>query len=262
MTDVTFRAGRARAENYAVMQLRALFIGLNEADARVLRTAFTILSIRTEYVPFEAAPERIQKGRFEAIAIMHDGTTLASEMVQRIRSGVSNRDAVILLVSTPLSEATAFHVRANFFLALPVTEESVISTLKAAYGLLVRSRSRWHREAVNSTAYLNLGLVKNVPASIINLSQGGMLLKCSQVLRQQQMILVRFGLPGTDQLLCLSGQVVWTRSDGTSGVRFSDVPALTQKVLQTWVEERLELAKVYANFREKTGVVGSNAIAK
>jgi PilZ domain len=183
----------------------------------------------------------------------YDGSTLASEMVQRIRSGVSNRDSVIFMVSTQQSQHTSFRVRANFYINPPLSEASVIASMKSAYGLLVRSRSRWHREPVNGAAFMNLGLIKNVAATITNLSQGGMSIRSAHLLRPQQLILVRFGLPGTDELLCCSAQVVWTRADGNSGLRFTDVTEPTAKVLRTWVEDRLQLGKVYANFREKTG---------
>ncbi len=212
------------------------------------------MAIRCEYVTYMGASERVQKGRYEAIVLMYDGSQSASDLVQKIRSGVSNRDSVIFLLSTPSANATSFRVRANFFISPPITEQTVITTFKAAYGLLVRSRSRWHREPVSGSAYLNLGLVKNVPATILNLSQGGISLSCGQVLRPQQMLLIRFGLPGTAELLCVSGVVIWTRADGSAGIRFAEVSPATQKVLRDWVEERLELAKVYANFREKTAL--------
>ncbi len=241
------------------MQLRCLLVGLDDVNIRPVRTALTTMAIRCEYVTYASAVDRVQKGRYEAIVLMYDGSPEAADMVQRVRSGVSNRDSVIFLLSTPASNATAFRVRANFFMNPPITEQSVITTFKAAYGLLVRSRSRWHREPVNSPAYLNLGLVKNVPATIINLSQGGMSLSCSQILRPQQMLLIRFGLPGTSDLLCVSGVVIWTRADGSAGVRFAEVSPATQKVLRDWVEERLELAKVYAVFREKTALSAPTA---
>ena len=239
------------------MQLRCLLVGLDDPNIRPVRTALNTMAIRCEYVTYNSASERVQKGRYEAIVLMYDGTPSAAEMVQRIRSGVSNRDSVVFLLSTEASNATSFRVRANFFISPPVTEQAVITTFKAAYGLLVRSRSRWHREPVTATAYLNLGLVKNVPATILNLSQGGISLSCSQVLRPQQMLLIRFGLPGTSELLCMSGVVIWTRADGSAGIRFAEIPQPTQKVLRDWVEERLELAKVYANFRDKTGTIAT-----
>jgi PilZ domain len=218
------------------------------------------MAIRCEYVTYSGAPDRVQRGRYEAMVLYYDGSSAASELVQRIRSGVSNRDSVLFLLSTPASQQTSFRVRANFFINPPISEQSIITTFKAAYGLLVRSRSRWHREPVTATAYLNLGLVKNVPANILNLSQGGVSISCGQVLRPQQLLLMRFGLPGTDELLCVSGVVVWTRADGMAGVRFAEVPQPTQKVLRDWVEERLELAKVYANFREKTGTMAQASL--
>jgi PilZ domain len=233
------------------MQLRCLLVGLEDINARPVRTALNTMSIRCEYVAYAGATERVQKGRYEAFVLLYDGTSSAADLVQRIRSGVSNRDSVIFLLSTPASHQTAFRVRANFFMNPPVTEESVISTFKSAYGLLVRSRSRWHREPVTGTAYLNLGLIKNVQANILNLSQGGMSITCPQVLRPQQLVLARFGLPGTDELLCVSAVVIWTRADGSAGLRFAEIPVPTQKVLRDWVEERLQLAKVYANFRDK-----------
>jgi hypothetical protein len=241
------------------MQLRCLLVGLDDAFIRPVRTALNTMAIRCEYVTYNSAPERVQKGRYEAIVLLYDGSGCAADMVQRIRSGVSNRDSVIFLLSTPEANSTAFRVRANFFISPPVTEPSVITTFKAAYGLLVRSRSRWHREPVNGTAYLNLGLIKNVPATILNLSQGGISLSCPQVLRPQQTLLIRFGLPGTADLLCMSGVVIWTRADGSAGVRFAEVSQPAQKVLRDWVEERLELAKVYAIFREKTGTTPHTA---
>src|SRR5581483_11266221 len=119
------------------------------------------MSIRCEYVTYQSAVDRVQRGRYEAIVLMYDGSNDAADMVQRIRSGVSNRDSVVFLLSTPTANQTAFRVRANFFITPPVTEQSIIATFRSAYGLLVRSRSRWHREPVTGTAYLNLGLVKN-----------------------------------------------------------------------------------------------------
>ncbi len=237
------------------MQLRCLLVGVDEANVKPIRAALNSIGVRCEYVTYSTGVERVQKGRYEAILLMHDGSTAASEMVQQIRGGVSNRDSVIFLLSTPETQATAFRVRANFFISPPVTEDSVITTFKAAYGLLVRSRSRWHREPVTGNAFLNLGLIKNVPATIVNLSQGGMSLKCSQLLREDQLVLVRFGLPGTSELLCLSAQVVWARHDGTVGVRFTDVPEPILRVLRNWVEERLDLAKLYSTFRNKTNPV-------
>jgi len=242
-----------------MQQLRCLLVGLDEANIRPVRTALNEMAIRCEYVTYKSAPDRVHKGRFEAIVLFYDGTESAAEMVQMVRSGVSNRDSVIFVLSTPASMQTAFRVRANFYMNPPITEVSVITTFKAAYGLLVRSRSRWHRESVNATAYLNLGLIKNVPARIVNLSQGGISLTCPHLLRPQQMLLIRFGLPGTSELLCLSGIVIWTRTDGSVGIRFAEVPAPTQKVLREWVEDRLELAKVYASFREKTATATQSA---
>jgi hypothetical protein len=254
MTLVTYPKGHPSLDNRS-MQLRCLLVGMDEVNVRPLRSALGTMAIRCEYVTYSGAAERVQKGRYEAVVLMYDGSHQAADLVQRIRSGVSNRDAVIFLLSTPASHQTAFRVRANFFMNPPITEQSVVTTFKAAYGLLVRSRSRWHREPVNGTAYLNLGLIKNVPAHIVNLSQGGMSITCQQPLRPQQLVLARFGLPGTDELLCVSAVVVWTRTDGSVGLRFADIPLPTQKVLRDWVEDRLELAKVYATFREKTGTI-------
>lgn len=253
---------QAGADNTRVMQLRCLLVGLDDVHVRPMRAALNTIGVRCEYVTYSTGADRVQKGRYEAIVLMYDGSPAAADMVQRVRSGVSNRDSVIFLMSTTTSQTTAFRVRANFFITPPVTEQSVITTFKAAYGLLVRSRSRWHRETVTGQAFLNLGLIKNVPASMVNLSQGGMSIKCSQILRQQQLVLVRFGLPGTADLLCVSAQVVWTRPDGTVGLRFNDVPEPTAKVLRNWVEEKLELAKVYATFREKTQATPAMAMSK
>lgn len=253
---------QAGADNTRVMQLRCLLVGLDDIHVRPVRAALNTIGVRCEYVTYSTGVDRVQKGRYEAIVLMYDGSPAAADMVQRIRSGVSNRDSVIFLMSTASSQASAFRVRANFFISPPITEQSVINTFKAAYGLLVRSRSRWHREPVNGQAFLNLGLIKNVPATIVNLSQGGMSIKCSQLLRQQQLVLARFGLPDTAELLCVSAQVVWTRADGTVGLRFNDVAEPTAKVLRNWVEEKLELAKVYAVFREKTQTAPAMAFSK
>ena len=241
------------------MQLRCLLVGLEDGSERPVRTALANMGMRCEQVAYSMAPERVQKGRYEAIVLYYDGSTQAAEMVQRIRSGVSNRDAVLFVLSSELAQSTSFRVRANFYINQPVSEQSVIACMKSAYGLLVRSRSRWHREPVSASAFLNLGLIKNVPATITNLSQGGMSIRSPHLLRPQQLILARFGLPGTDDLLCVSAQVVWTRADGSAGLRFADVPEPTLKVLRAWVEDRLELGKVYANFREKTGGFTTNA---
>ncbi|HWR14084.1 MAG TPA: PilZ domain-containing protein [Terriglobales bacterium] len=237
------------------MQLRCLLVGLEQFNDRPLRNALGSMGMQIEAAPYSSAGDRILRGRYEAVVLFYDGTDAAAGVVQRLRSGVCNRDSVVFLLSSPEAQHTAFRVRANFFISPPITQESVITTFKAAYGLLVRSRSRWHRETVNGTAYLNLGLVKNVQSGILNLSQGGMSIRCPQPLRVQQLVLARFGLPGTDELLCVSAQVVWIRPDGTAGLRFADITEPTAKVLRQWIEEKLQLARVYADFRERTGTM-------
>lgn len=232
------------------MQLRCLLVGLENVDDGPICAGLANMAIRCDHVTYAGAPERLYKNRYEAIVLFYDGSKQASDLVNRIRGGHSNRDSVIFAASTPEHQNSVFRIRANFFLNLPITEASTMTIFKAAYGLLVRSRARWHREPVTGTAYLNLGVVKNVQATILNLSQGGMSVRCPHIMRPQQLILARFGLPGTDDLLCLSAQVIWSRTDGTIGVRFTDVPEPTAKVLRAWVEDRLELAKVYATFRD------------
>ena len=231
------------------MQLRCLIVGVEESTAKVLRTALNALGVRSDYVTFGMAADRMRKARYESVVVHYDATPSAAKFVQDMRAGASNRDAVIFLLSTSGAEATSFRVPANFYLHNPVTAESVLRTFRSAYGLMVRQGARWHREKAMGTVNLSTGTVKNVTGTMVNLSMSGLCLKSTTAFAKGQSVVMRFALPGTESLVCLSGVVIWARDDGTIGVRFADIPAPILQSLQHWVEERLQLAKVYAAFK-------------
>ena len=54
------------------MQLRSLLVGLEDGSERPVRTALANMGMRCEQVTYANAPERVQKGRYEAIVLYYD----------------------------------------------------------------------------------------------------------------------------------------------------------------------------------------------
>jgi hypothetical protein len=90
-------------------------------------------------------------------------------------------------------------------------------------------------------------------AQIMNVGMGGVALHADRMIESDTELELNFTLPDPTITIQAQGQVVWTASDGTCGVKFTAIRPATRKELEKWL---LVKAKV-----EGWAVPGDKALA-
>jgi ActR/RegA family two-component response regulator len=162
-------------------------------------------------------------------------------LIEAIRKGASNSKVVIFACVTGAQQYTqALNAGANFLLRKPLNEDSVALHITISKELLERERRRYFRHAVNLPVVLKDGTVEQ-HARITNLSEGGMAVRASKVLKHSSVVDFAFDLSlGTS--ISGKGQVAWINSEGVAGIVLQIFQGKGKEHLEAWLTSQEQLA--------------------
>ena len=211
----------------AVM-LKALLLTRDQEVLRVIRRMLEMVAIDLENVT------RIRLG-FGA------DVQSGCEVVREMRRGKSNAKSIVFAITNRVTSVKeAFSFGANFVLEKPISADRAARSLRAAHGLIMRERRRYHRHALQTTVRLTYGSQRDVPMPLSNISEGGLALATKHTPDMQGPVAMRFELPGSSRSLDAKGEFVWISDTGKVGVRFTTLPAATKAELDSWLRRQLE----------------------
>jgi CheY-like chemotaxis protein len=227
----------------AVM-LKALLVTRDQEVLRVLRRVLETVTIELETVTStDAARQTIERRKFDAILIDCDDVQSGCELIRELRKGKSNAKSIVFAITNRVTSVNeAFSIGANFVLDKPVSADRAARSLRAAHGLILRERRRYHRHSLQTTVHLTYGALRDVPVPMSNISEGGLALATSRTGEMQGQVSLRFELPGCNRSLEAKGEFVWSTDTGRVGVRFTTIPPLTKSELDSWLARQLDLA--------------------
>lgn len=222
-----------------VMTLRALLLCRDVHVLAVLPRLLERASIQPERCSTpEQAAERLARGKYEAVVVDCDDLAAAAEVLRSARSAPSNRRVLTLaLVSGEASLASG--LGANFVLEKPIVPERAARVLRAAYGLMMQERRRYHRLPSNGLVHLSYGSVLDHKAVMTNLSRGGLALRGAPGLTAHQSLFLTFSLPGDAQSIRAQGETAWCCGE-RAGVKFLRFSRGARQKLDLWLGMRLE----------------------
>jgi hypothetical protein len=73
----------------------------------------------------------------------------------------------------------------------------------------------------------------------VDLKETGVALQSEQKLPPNGKVYFQFALPGSPSVIRLSGEVMWQDASGRVGIRFAQVPQVSQRALRTWLQAQL-----------------------
>ncbi|HUK88621.1 MAG TPA: PilZ domain-containing protein, partial [Terriglobales bacterium] len=159
------------------------------------------------------------------------------------RSRTNQRSIVFAILTGNMSVRQAFELGANFVLYKPVSVERAKRSLRAAHGMMMRERRRHFRHPMDSRVYLSFERVKDLQATILDLSSGGMAIKTMEPLALRHEVHLRFALPGNTSFLEGEGQVAWVDAFGRAGLQFTILPPDSQSELEKWLLARATITQ-------------------
>lgn len=222
--------------------LKALLLTRDQEILRVIRRVLDTVTIDLETVTStDAARQIIARRKFDAVMVDCDDVQSGCDVIRELRNGRSNAKSIVFAITNKITTVkNAFEIGANFVLEKPITVDRATRSLRAAHGLIMRERRRYHRHEVQTNAYLSYGTMRDVPMPLNNISEGGVGIATSRTPDMKGSVLMRFDLPGCKRSLEARGEFVWTNEHGRVGVRFTSLAPTSKLDLDTWLSRQIE----------------------
>jgi len=208
---------------------------------RVLQRILDDLKIGVEHhTDVEQMLQRLSRWRFDAVLVDCDGMPGGVEVLTQTRQGRNRKAITFAIVNGTTSAKTCFQLGANFVVDKPLSFERTTRLLRTAHGLILRERIRYIRQEAGIPVHLSFGSVTDFPATLDNLSEGGMGIKVTEAVVIAGLVRFQFRLDGAMRAIDGKAEVVWSDAEGRAGLRFTQLDPASQKKLIRWLTERLD----------------------
>jgi CheY-like chemotaxis protein len=222
------------------MALQALLLSRDRDVQRTLRRVLDSANIDVELsLSPEHARAALGRKKYDALLVDCDDTERGADILQAVRKGKSNKSCIsFALVNGKTTVQQAFEFGANFVLDKPISPERAARSVRAAQGLILRERRRYHRHLLRASGAILVDSGAELPVAITNISQGGISIECARQLDQGGAARLKFLLPGTKKSFEVKGEVMWSNPEGQAGIRFQVLSVEAKKELDSWLEKR------------------------
>jgi len=207
-----------------------------------------------------AAVGLLNRRKFDAVIVDFQLGEQAGLMLDEVRLSPSNHKAVTFAINDGDAKGTAFRKTSEFVFERPLSAKSIRSTLRPAYGLILRERRRYFRCPLSIPAVILRRSKPEVRCSSVNISEGGIALNTFVSLSTEEKVNVQFILPGHEVPFLAESMICWLKT-GQIGLRFVSLSQEHKSELQGWLSGKLEemLPEIVAEkFRRGEGSVISN----
>jgi len=222
--------------------LESLLLSRDAEVFRVLRPTLEKLSIEVEICQeAKKASEILIAEKFDAVIVDCDDLPGGVEVLEGLRATPSNKNSVTFAIVNGKKTTTqeAFGMGVNFVLHKPLSALNSTRCFNAALNFMLRERRRYFRHPIKMLVKMAIG-EKELKATSTNISEGGIALLLHQALPKDAVPRLQFTLPGASQALEVEAEVAWADIKGYVGLRFLNIPASSQQLLEGWLNEQME----------------------
>ncbi len=208
---------------------------------RVLRATLEKLSIEIEVCQeAKKASDILISQKFDAVIVDCDDMPGGVGVLEGLRATPSNKNSVTFaIVNERTSTQEAFGMGVNFVLHKPLSVLNTSRCFNAALSFMLRERRRYFRHPVKMPVCLVLD-GKEIKGESTNISEGGIALLLHQALPKNATPRLQFTLPASGPALDVDTEVAWADLKGYVGLRFLNLPASSQELLEGWLTTQME----------------------
>jgi CheY-like chemotaxis protein len=228
------------------MALECIAITRDQQSVHILRHALEQLSTTLEVCRgLNSGQDVLQSQKYDGVIVDCDDLRGGLSLLQELRRTASNKTSVSFAMLNGSSTKTAFEMGANFVLQKPLVPITTLRCFSAAFGQMTREKRRYYRVAVEMPVRVVFEEGREIHASATNISEGGMAIAIADPLPKKEISLVQFTLPTTSNTLQAKAVLAWADGSGHAGLRFLNLPQLSQEHLERWLSTRMESAGVF-----------------
>ncbi|HEV3036717.1 MAG TPA: PilZ domain-containing protein [Candidatus Angelobacter sp.] len=217
---------------------RIATLHLDAATNVMLQDCFRQFDV--QIVPIAGDPmPLLSKQKFEACILrLYDPD--AEKVLSVTRNSSSNRRIILYGIARNFKEAMRFSSYGiNAVFDEPLEKQSVLKIARATHLLVLHELRRYVRIPVVVEASIQSG-AKNLFAMTVEVSAGGMSVRCESSIPSDGRVRVEFVLPG-QQRVGVQASVCWSReSEKLYGMRFDPADPARAEV-RNWIDHYLEI---------------------
>jgi PilZ domain len=163
-------------------------------------------------------------------------------MLDEVGLSASNRTAVTFAISgSDARRLSDLPQKDKVVFGRPLSPQSIRSSLKPAYGLMLRERRRYFRCPISTPVTIVRRNMPEVRSRTVNISEGGMAVSTSVPLNAEEAVQVQFTIPDHKVPFVAESAICWLET-GHLGVRFVSLSPERKCELQEWLSRKLEEA--------------------
>ena len=214
---------------------RIAIVDVKDATRAILSECFRQFGIESVVMTANAA-ERLRKEKFEACVInLGPG---AQAVMEAVRTSTSNSRMVIYGLGGSAQEAMRYSKYGiNAIFHEPVERSAALKLVRATNMLVLHEFRRYVRIPVITEVAVQTPS-KKITATSVEVSSGGMSLRCAEDIGTGQTVEVSFALL-TLPRVWVRGNVTWKKPKHSFGVKFDPEDERRQK-LKEWIDAYLE----------------------
>ena len=222
------------------MSLQALLVSPEAEVHRTMRRILDAANVEVEICPTtEQARQSLSRRKYDTVLVDCDDLADGGEVLRDLRKGKSNRSCIAFALVRDTTIQQAFAMGANFVLDKPISLERATRSVRAAQGLIIGERRRYHRQPLNLPGILLAPGVNELAIKVTNVSHGGVSIVSPQKLDRGTRTQIKFVLPGGKKPFEAKCDVMWSTPDGRSGLRFQMLIPDAKKEFESWLETRI-----------------------
>jgi CheY-like chemotaxis protein len=223
------------------MALTSLLVCPDAQAVQVLSRILLDMGIAVEPCgDLRMAQARMDDRHFDALLVDCQDEKAAVELITHARTKSQNKAIVTIAIVSGRNEVhDIFAKGVNFVLYKPISSERAAHSMRAARSLMRSERRIRPRNPLSAGASVAYAGREDVPAALVDLSEGGIAFRSDSKLPPCCKVYFQFALPGNSSLVRLSGEVMWQDSSGRVGIRFAHVPQTSRRVLNDWLQANL-----------------------
>lgn len=197
------------------------------------------LSIATNVYPDASRlASRLNEGSTDLLVVDVDASDCL-KAIRAVREASGYQKPTVLAVSRSPYEVAG----ADVLLRKPITQESGIRSLKAAYSRMLRDFRRHTRFALMHPTLATDENGTPIPVTVTNIGEGGVGFTSTRKLLIGSTLSFAATLPGLGNRIQVRARILWTRDYGAAGAEFVQMPPFDIHLLHAWLDSRYRIKK-------------------
>jgi len=180
----------------------------------------------------------VKHKKFDLIVLDYADPDSKALLLQLRQPSLTMRSHIVAIVNDLAETKDAFHHKADMTLQRPVRQESAAQCIRSLYGTILQERRSSFRHALDAAIKIEIDGKGAMPATLQNISEGGVSLRCHD--RIELGAKISCALPLPPGIIQVDAKVVWVGRNEQFGVQFSYIAPTDFLKLRTWLSTKFE----------------------